>query len=154
MHMWQSPKFLKATRLVVVLSVLLICRNWLYVQYFLLHGYSELSQVAVCVVLALTTYLLFTVKHAVQTQSFMTGGLYRFVAHPTYTMYLFTDVWLWYLMPLTVYSVTTGILFYAVIIITAYMEEASLISGFGKKAKSYYMHTPSLHFILFRIKPQ
>ena len=139
------------SKVLYVLCVFLALRVWLYREYFAIHGKSRLSHVVMAVFMLFIIYIILTLKHAWRKKQMVTYGPYRFVAHPTYVMYAILDLPLWFLMPLSTFAVSTGILLYVVILITAYLEEKSLIRCFGDTARNYYDRTLSIHLLLSRV---
>ncbi len=149
------PLWIRATKMLFVFCLCLLSRIWLYFQYFTtvreMSG-SECAIVTVAMVLMLG--FIRAIYKSTVNGTLMTRGLYRFVAHPTYSVYILGDIPLWYIMPLTAYSLISGILFYAVLFRTAYLEEVYMLNKFGKEAQKYYRRTPSVHLLLWRLRRQ
>lgn len=141
-------KFMTVRGMIYVLCVFLASRAWLYRQYFALNGGSVTSYAIQLVFILFLIYIILTLKSARKSKRMVTHGAYRLVAHPAYATYVIVDLPLWFLMPLSSFAVVTGILLYAVILITAYLEENYLIHRFGDEARSYYGKTLSVHFLL------
>ena len=146
--------FVSAKKMLFVLCVCMLCRISLYAQYVATHADSMefLNGVmAICVVgFVVSVCFTLVIHRAMANRTMMKGGAYRLVAHPVYALYILGDIPLWYLTPLSVFSVTRGILFYVVIFITAYLEESGMIQRFGEEAIQYYRRTPSIHMLFGR----
>lgn len=141
-------RFIKATRMLYVMCVLLACRAWLYGEYFAVHGESTTAQVVRIAFIIFLVYMIKTLRMAYKKQEMVTCGLYRIVAHPAYAVYVAIDIPLWFLAPHSPFAIATGILLYVVILITAYLEEDAIMWRFGDKARGYYNRTLSVHFLL------
>lgn len=140
-----------ARNMLLILCVALVSRGWLYRQYFEINGVSGIARMIMGVLALFMLYMIIVMRGAIHKGALLTRGPYRFVAHPAYIVYILLDIPLWFISPFSLFVVTSGILFYLVLLITAYLEEVALIERFGTEARRYYKNTLSLHFFLWRL---
>lgn len=143
-------RFLTVQRMVYVITILLVCRAWLYRQYFALHGGNIASRlIEYSLVIFLTIYIVVMVR-AHKSRQMVTGGVFRIIAHPAYALYVALDIPLWFLVDKSPFMVITGVLLYLALVVGAYGEEKSMMKLCGDKARKYYQKTLSVHFVLWR----
>jgi protein-S-isoprenylcysteine O-methyltransferase Ste14 len=93
-------------------------------------------------------YLFWTMqvlKRTARQEGLCWVGPYRWLAHPVYTAYLAIDLASWTRGNITPFFISTSLLLWFVVLVTAWREEKSLIGRFGTVAERYYARTISLH---------
>jgi protein-S-isoprenylcysteine O-methyltransferase Ste14 len=91
---------------------------------------------------------IYALKNSYYEQKLATSGLYKFVAHPLYFLYVAIDIPVWFVVPWDPLAILTSIAFYLSIVITMYFEEKVLLLHYKDAARQHLSRTLSMYRFL------